>query len=102
MPGGCQWTGLSLAVSHRDGDDEVRIVESCSVGVRDRVPKLATFMNRPWRFRGAVRADPSRKGKLLKEFEHTRFVTALIRIDFGIMPFQIAVGESGGRAVAGT
>src|SRR5580698_3245302 len=41
MPRGCKRTSFRLAVAYRDGDDEIRIVESCPVGVRDGVAQLA-------------------------------------------------------------
>ena len=101
MPGGCKRTGLGLAVSDCHGNDEVRIIERCPVGVRDGISKFPTFMNRTWGLRCAVRTDPSGEGKLLEELEHARFVSALVRINFGVVPFQIAVGEGGRRAMAG-
>ena len=101
MPGGRQRTGLCLPIAYRDCDDEIGIVECCSVRVRNGVPKFAAFVDGTGRLRCAVRTYASRKRELPEEFEHARFVTALIRINFRVMPFEIAVGERGGRAVAG-
>ncbi len=101
MPRGCKRTGLRLAVADYDCDDEIRIIERCSVAVRDGVPKFAAFVNRTRCLRRAVRADSSGKGKLPEKFQHARFVAALIRIDLGVVPFEIAIGERRWRAVTG-
>ena len=99
MPGGGKRTGFGLAVSHRDGNDEVRIVESGSVRMRDGIAQLAAFVNRTGCFRRAVRADPAGKRKLLEELEQASFVTTLVGIDLGIVAFKVAVGQRGRRAV---
>src|ERR1700682_6329333 len=102
MPGGRKRAGLFLPTAHRYCDDEIGIVECCSVRVRDGVPKFAAFMNGTGRLRCAVRTYSSGKRELPEEFEHARFVAALIRIDFGVMTFEIAVGQRGWRAMPGT
>ena len=99
MPGGGERTGFSLAVSYSDGNDEVRIVESGSVRMRDGIAQLAAFVNRTGCFRRAVRADPAGKRKLLEELEQAGFVTTLVGIDLGIVAFKVAVGQRGRRAV---
>jgi hypothetical protein len=99
MPRGCKWTGFRLAVTDYDGDDQIRIVEYCSVRMRDGVPKFAAFVDRTGRLRGAVRANSSRKGELSEELEHARFVAALVRINLGVVAFEIAVGERGWRTM---
>ena len=37
MPGGRKWTGLRLAVADCDSDDEIRVIERGSVGMRDGI-----------------------------------------------------------------
>src|SRR5580658_1861823 len=101
MPGGCKRARFSLAISHRDSDDEVRIVERRSVRMGDGVPEFAAFVNRTRSLRRAVRADSPGKRELPEEFQHACFVTALIRINLGVMPLEIAIGERGGGTVAG-
>ena len=101
MPGGRKRTGFGLAVADHDGDDEIRIVERRSVACEMRVAKFAAFVNRTRRLRRAVRADSSGKRELPEEFEHARFVAALVRINLRVVAFEIAVGERGGRTVTG-
>src|SRR4029077_7621311 len=74
----------------------------CSVCVRDGVPKFAAFMDGTGRLRCAVRTYSSWKRKLPEEFEHARFVAALIRINLGVVAFEITVGERSWRAMPGT
>ena len=99
MPGGGKRTGFGLAVSYSDGNDEVRIVESRSVRMRDGIAQFAAFVNRTRRFRRAVRADSAGKRKLLEEFEQAGFVAALVGINLGVVAFEVAVGQRGRRAV---
>src|SRR5580704_15863852 len=99
MPGGGKRTGFGLAVSYSDGNDEVGIVESGAVRMRDGIAQLAALVNRTGCFRRAVRADPTGKRKLLKELEQASFVTTLVGIDLGIVAFKVAVGQRGRRAV---
>ena len=101
MPGGGERTGFRLAVADSDGNDEIGIVESGSVRMRDGIAQLAALVNRTGRFRRAVRADPAGKRKLLEELEQARFVAALVGINLGIVAFEIAVGQRGRRAVTG-
>src|SRR5208282_662126 len=76
MPGGCEWTGLRLAVAYCDGDDEIGVIECGSVGMRDGVAQLAAFVDRARRLRRAVRANSSRERKLTEELEKPRFIAA--------------------------
>src|SRR6202521_4892794 len=59
-------------------------------------------MNGTGRLRCAVRTYSSGKRKLPEEFEHARFVTALIRIKLGVVAFEITVGQRSWRAMPGT
>jgi len=47
VPRGRQRTRLGLAVTDDAGDDEIGIVERGPEGMAERVPELATFMDRP-------------------------------------------------------
>src|SRR5580698_750409 len=101
MPRCGKGTGFGLAVSYSDGNDEVRVIESGSVGMRDGIAQLAAFVNRPGGFRCTVRANPAGKRKLLEELEQASFVTTLVGIDLGIVALKVAVGQRGRRAVTG-
>src|SRR5260370_40684029 len=101
MPRGRKRTGLRLAITDHNRDDQIRMVERCSVGVRYGVPKFAAFVNRTGRLRCAVRAYSSGKRELLEELEHACLVAALVRINPGVMAFEIAIGERRSRAMTG-
>ena len=99
MPRGRKWTGLCLAVANGDGDDEIRIIERCSVSVREGISKFAAFVNRTRRFRSAMRTYPSGERELSEEFEHASFVAALVWINLRVVAFEIAVSQRCGRAM---
>src|SRR5580692_6512780 len=99
MPGGGERTGFGLSVSYGDGHDEVGIVESGPVRMRDGIAQLATFVDRTGCFRRAVRTDPARKRKLPEELEQASLVTTLVGINLGIVAFKVAVGQGRRRAM---
>src|SRR6266576_6475895 len=102
MPRGRKRASFRFAVTDHYRDNEIRIIERCSIPMREGVPELATFMNRTGRLRCAVRADSSGERKLLEESKHARFVSALVRINLGVVAFEIAIGKRGWRTVTRT
>ena len=100
MPRRGERPGLRLAVTHNAGDNQIGVVERHAVGMREAVAKLAAFVDRAWRFRRDVTADVSREGKLLEKLLHPFRVLALVRIDFGVRPFEIRRPQHAGRPVA--
>src|SRR5262249_12946176 len=84
-----QSCGLRFAVTDDSGNNQVRVIEGCSAGMREDVPQLAPFVYRTGCFRCAVAADPAGKGKLLKERAQPLFVFTLVGVDFGVASFQI-------------
>src|ERR1700692_3977833 len=101
MPGGCERTGLRLAIADGDGDNESGIIERRSISMRDGVAKLAAFVNRTRRFWGAVRSDSSGKRELPEKLEQARFVATLVGIDLGVVAFEIEIARCGGGARRG-
>ena len=45
MPARCLTSSLRLAVADDTGHDQIRIIESGSIGVREGVAELAAFVN---------------------------------------------------------
>src|SRR5215469_3120372 len=90
VPGSCQRPGLGFAVAYHCGHDQLSIVECCAAGMGKHVAQLASLMNRAGSLRGAVTADASGEGKLLKELVQTYFILALFWINFGVRPLEIA------------
>ena len=101
MPRRRQRPGFGFAVADDDRDDQIGIVECGAEGVRDRIAKLAAFVNRAGSFRRAVASDSARKAELFEELPHAGFVFALVGIDLGIRPFEIYRPKHARRAVAG-
>ena len=101
MPGGGERAGLGFAIADHHGDDEVGVVEGGAEAVGEAVAEFAAFVDGAGSFRRAVAADAAGKGELLEELLQAVGVLALLGIDLGVDAFEIAVGERGGRAVAG-
>src|SRR6202140_5784319 len=100
MPGCRERPGLRLAVANCYGDDEIGIVEGCSVGVRDGVAQFTALVNGTRRLGCAVRANASGEGELPEELEQARFVATFVRINLGVVTLEVAIGECGWSAMA--
>jgi hypothetical protein len=61
MPGGGKGTRLSFAIADDASGNEVGIVESCAIGMNQRIAELAAFMDRSRRFRCGVAGDAARE-----------------------------------------
>jgi hypothetical protein len=101
VPGGGQGAGLRLAIAHRHGDEQVRVVERGAKGVRQAVAELAALVNGSRRFRRAVAADTAGKGKLLEEAAQAFLVFTRVRVDLGVGALEIDRREYARGAVAG-
>src|SRR5260370_40619582 len=88
-----QGSGLRVAVSHNDGDDEVGIVEGRAESMRQAIAEFPALMDGAGRVGCAMAADASWKGELFEEFLEPDFGLALVGIDFRVGSFQIAVGQ---------
>src|SRR5208283_5950744 len=62
---------------------------------------FAPLVNRAGGLWSAMGADTAGKGKLAEEFEHAGCVAALVRINLGVMAFEVGVGQRRGSAMAG-
>ena len=51
MPACRQRSGLGFAVADDAGDDQIRVVESGAIGMREGIAELAAFMNGTGRLR---------------------------------------------------
>ena len=54
VPGGGQRTGFRLAVADHTRDNQIRVIECSSVGVRKGIAELPAFVNRAGRLRRRV------------------------------------------------
>src|ERR1700685_871830 len=78
MPRGSQRTALGLTVTHGHSNNEIRIIERGTVGMRDGITQLAAFVNRSGSCRSAVRTDSAGERKLLEEFEQPGLIPTLV------------------------
>ena len=68
--------GFRFAVADDAGDEQIGVVESRAVGVRQGVSQLAAFMDRAWRLGRDVTGDAAGKRELLEEPLQSRLVLA--------------------------
>src|ERR1700732_2904117 len=61
VPAGREWAGLRLAVPDHAEHLEVRVVERRTIGMRERVPELASLVDRSGRRRSVVTRDATGK-----------------------------------------
>ena len=102
MPRSSQRSSLGLAVPNHHAHNQAGVIERGPKRVRDAIAQLATLVNRPWNFGRAVTPQLAWKRKRAEQFQHSCFVLALLRVDLGVRPFQIAVRDHGRRTVSRT
>ena len=102
MPRGRKRASLRFAVTDHYGDDEIRIIERCPIRMRDASTRVRHLheSNRASRVCSASRF--LRERKLPEEFQHAGCVSALVRINLGVIAFEIAIGKCGWRTVTRT
>ena len=101
VPARGEGAGFRLAVAHHDEGDQVRVVEDRPVGVGDAVAQLAALVDAAGRFGGGVAADAAGEGELLEEALQPRQVLTLVRVDLGVGPLEVGLGQDRRRPVAG-
>ena len=101
MPGGGQWAGFGLAVTHHHRNQQVGVVESRTEGMREAVAQLAALVNRSRSLRRAVAADAPGKGEIAEELQQASAVFCLVWVDFGIGALQVHGCQYARCAVAG-
>src|SRR6516225_9236017 len=80
MPGSRQRSRFGFAVPDHRGDNQVRVVERCSTGMRENVPQFAPFMDGTRSLWRAVTANPARKGELFEELTQAEFIFTLFGV----------------------
>ena len=93
VPAGGERSGLRLAVADDTGDDQVRVVERCPIGVAKGIAQLAPFVNAARRFGRDMAGDAAREAELLEQLPHPIGVLADLRVDFAVSPFQVGVSD---------
>ena len=101
MPTGRERPRLGLAVSDNTRNQQARIVECSTEGMRQGVPELASLVDRPRRLRRGVARNPARKGELPEQPPQPLLVAADMRIELRIRAFEIGVRDVRRPAMAG-
>src|SRR4029077_12194135 len=89
MPSSRKWTGLRFAIADDAGHDQIWIVESGPIGMRQRVTQLTTLMDRPRRLGCHMARDASGKAELLEQAPDPVLVLRDVRVNLGIGALQI-------------
>src|SRR6516162_5506101 len=70
MPARGERPSLRFAIADDAGNDQIGVVERCSVGMREGVAELAAFVNRTGRLRCNMAGDTTREGELGEQALH--------------------------------
>ena len=81
------------------GNDEVGVVERCSVGVGERVTEFASLVDGSRRFRRCVAWDAARQRELAEQPLHSRRVEGHIGVCLTASALQPRIGHDSGPTV---
>src|SRR5208282_580755 len=101
MPSRGQRSGFRLAIADDADDDEIGIVEHRPKRMAERVPQLATLVDRPWALRRCVAGNPSGKRKLNEELPQPGLILANVWINLAVSAFEVSVAHDDRAAVPG-
>ncbi len=99
VPGRGERPGLRLPVADHAGDQQPRVVERRTVGMREGVAQLAALMDGARRLRRDMAGHPARERELPEQQLHPRPVPAHVRIGLRVRAVQPGVGQDGRPAV---
>ena len=102
MPACRQRSGLRLAVADDTGNDQVRVVEGCSVGVGDSVAELPAFVNGTGRLRGHMAWNAARERELREEPFHALLIGGDVRVNLAVGSLEIGVRDQARPAMPGS
>ncbi len=89
VPRSGQRSSFGLSIPDDRGDDQVRVVERRTAGMREHVAQFASFVDRTGSLRRAVTSDTAREGELFEELAQAEFILALFGINFGVGSLEI-------------
>jgi hypothetical protein len=101
VPTGGAGTGFGFAVANDASDDQIGIVESGAVGVKEGVAELAAFVNGAGSFGSDVTGDAVRPGELTEKALDAIGVALDVGVDFGVGAFQVSVRDDARSTVTG-
>src|SRR6516225_5740199 len=88
-------------IPHDATHEQVRVVESRAIRVRERIAEFTALVNRSGSFRSHVTWNSAREGELFEQFLQALFGLRNVRIDFAIGAFKVGVGYQPGAAMSG-
>ncbi len=94
--------GLGLPVADHAHSKQIGVVVDGSVGVQQRVPELASLVDRPRRLGRRVARNPARERELPNQPAQPFLVVADVGIDLGVGAVEVRAGDHAGAAVTGT
>src|SRR6516165_9844835 len=93
MPARCQRSRFCLTIADDAGNDQIWVVEGCSIGMRNSIAELSALMDGPGRLRCYVAGDATWKRKLFKQPLHPDFVGSNVWINFAVGSLEIGVRD---------
>src|SRR5689334_18129085 len=100
MPARRQRAGLRLAVTDDARNDQVRVVEGRSIGVRNGVAELTSLMDRSGRFRRDMAWNAAGKRELSEQALHPLLVGGDVRINLAVSALEVGVCDQTRPAMA--
>ena len=100
LPAGGQRAGLSFAVADDGRNEQARVVHHSTVGVRQGVTQLATFVDGARSLRSVVGRNAARVGELAEELLQTSFVLGDLREGLSVGAVQVGLSGTSRAAVA--
>ncbi len=99
FPRALERTGFRLAIAHHADDEKIRVVERRTEGVREHISQLASFVDRAGCRNTDVARHASGSRELAEQPPHPRRILGNLRIDLGVGPLEVDIGQKSGPAV---
>ncbi|CAM5683211.1 hypothetical protein MAUB1S_00078 [Mycolicibacterium aubagnense] len=100
MPTGRQRAGLGLTITDYACHQQIRVVENCAVGVRQRIAQLATLVDRPRNLGCDMTGNATREREFAEQRRHALSVAGNIGTSPAVAALQPGVGEQCRSAVS--
>jgi hypothetical protein len=101
VPARRQRAGLGLAVPDDATDEEIGGVERRAVGMGQRIPQLAAFVDGPRGLGGHVAGDSAGERELPEQLPQPFGIPGDARIDLAVGPLEVGVGHDARAPVPG-
>src|SRR5208283_5183720 len=102
LPSCRQGARFRFTVTYDAGHNQIGIVERGTEGMAERVPQLATFVNRPRRRRRNMTGNPAGKRELHEQLLEPGFVLSDVWINLTVGAFEVSIAYQRRAAVTGT